>query len=779
MFSNGGMIMTEVNKKTNKTKKTKKNSKLRFALKISILVVLLLMLFATLFLYVKYGDDISEVKMSAEQLVSNSSLDTFRSAETSIVYGADGKQISVLKGEKDMYYIELDDIPQEAIDAMVVTEDKKFYKHKGIDLKAIVAAGVSLVKNNGEMKRGGSTITQQLARNIFLSNEKTFSRKIKEIFISLNLEKKYNKKQIMEFYLNNIYFANGYYGIEAASKGYFGKSCKELSLAQITFICSIPNSPTRYDPCVNFDNTIERKNRILDQMLADEKITDTEYNEAYNEEIKLKTSKTKKRNFVETYVTYCAVRALMKVQGFEFTDAITAANSSVYDEQYSDMYSQCQQMLYRSGYRIYTSIDIKKQKQLQTAINDALEADKEKGEDGIYKFQGAGVCIDNDTGKVVAAVGGRGQSVTGYTFNRAYQSYRQPGSSIKPVLVYTPAFERVYNPGTVMKDEPIEDGPKNSNGKYSGNITLRKAVEQSTNTIAWRLFDELNPEVCLRYLLKMNFARIQREDYTLAASLGGFTKGVSPVEMAAAYATLENEGIYREPTCIITITDAEGNPVVSDVVFEEEHIYDREATLAMTDVLQGVFKNGTARGFALDNMACAGKTGTTNDKKDGWFIGYTPYYTTSVWVGCDIPESRSDLLGNTYPARIWKTYMSEIHTDLPNVAFTKYEGEGSEVKKTPKPTKDPEEELEDNEPDDFEEDQFVPDDGMPDNSIDFDEPITNDQITTIATDVPPTQAPATQPPVAAQTPVPEPTQAPAAPTTDPDMPNNTIEEESF
>lgn len=735
-----------------KNKKEKKHPRLRFAIKVTVLMTLLMVTILTIFLYMKYGDRVINSRKEAIELVKASTLDTFRQTETSLVYDDSGKQIAQLKGDKDMYYITLDQIPQAAIDAMIVTEDKKFYSHKGIDLKAITAAFISLVKNKGDIKRGASTITQQVAKNIFLTNERTWTRKVKEIFIARELEKKYSKDNIMEFYLNNIYFAKGYYGIEAASKGYFNKSCNELSLAQVVFLCSIPNSPTRYDPIDNYDNTIERKNRILDQMLADGKINDVEYLEAYNEEITLTPPKNKKRNYVETYTMNCTVKALMKARGFVFKNTFKSDDElNAYNELYNDMYSECQQQLFRSGYRIYTSLNMKKQKALQKSINEQLEGDKEKSEDGIYSFQGAGVCIDNDTGKVVAAVGGRSQSVTGYTFNRAFQSYRQPGSSIKPILVYTPSFERNYTPSTTVKDEPIEDGPKNSNRKYMGSISVKTAVEQSVNTVAWKLFEELTPEIAINYLLRMNFARISRKDYTQAASLGGLTNGVSPVEMASAYATIENTGIYREPTCIVTIQDSNGNIIVSDDDFEEKAIYDPKAAATMTSVLEGVLKNGTGRGFALDDIPSAAKTGTTNDKKDGWFAGFTPYYTTVIWVGHDIPVSRDDLLGNTYPARIWFQYMSGIHENLEYRDFERLnEPEDSDVTKEPKKTKEPKEDDEDDEDyEDNEPDEEYPDiTDIPDNlAPDYQEP-----------DIPQTPADVpiiTPEPVPDETPVPE------------------------
>lgn len=736
-------------KKTKKSKK-KKHTKRGFILKVILLLFLIMTLGITLFLYAKYGDEIIAAKNDAKALVEASTPDTFKASATSLVYDIDGKQIAQLKGDKDMYYIGLDEIPDAAEKAMIDTEDRKFYSHKGIDLKAVAAAAVSLVKNKGQIKRGGSTITQQLARNIYLNNAKEWSRKIKEMFIALELEKKYSKEQILEFYINNIYFANGYYGLEAASKGYFSKSCSELSLAQITFLCSIPNSPTRYDPIVNYDNTVERKNRILEQMLSEGDITEEEYNQALSEKIELNVPEVKRRNYIETYVTNCAVKALMKESGFQFEYGIDKSKDEEYDEAYSDMYSQCQQQLYRAGYRIYTSIDMSKQRTLQKTINEQLSENKEKGEDGIFEFQGAGVCIDNDNGKVIAVVGGRSQSsITGYTFNRAYQSYRQPGSAIKPIAVYAPAFDNRYDATDIIKDEPIKDGPKNSNGRYMGNISLRTAVEYSVNTVAWKLFSELTPKKCLNYLIDMNFSKLVSEDYTLASSLGGITNGVSPIEMASAYAAIENKGVFREPTCIMAITDSEGNEVVTDDIFDEKRIYDKDAAMMMTDVLRGVLTKGTARGYELDGMSCAGKTGTTNEHKDGWFAGYTPYYTTVIWVGCDTPKSIDNLLGNTYPLYIWNAYMNQIHEGLENEEFER--SESSEPvhynTKEPKETEVPDDYIdEDEDNDDDNQDYEITQ--PPENDVVPQNPVTEAPVVTEAPKI-------TEAPVITATPVPD------------------------
>lgn len=645
--------------------RVKKHRKFWFGFKVFILIFLILILFGGAFLYFKYGRDVFKIQEDARALVQASTVETFRSSETTLAYNKKGKQIAVLKGDKDAYYLSIDRIPQYVKDAFIVTEDKKFYKHNGIDGKGIARAVVALLKNKGEKKQGASTITQQLARGVFLTTDKTYERKIKEIFIALELEKKYSKDQILEYYLNTIYFANGYYGIEAAAKGYFSKSCEELSLGQLTFLCSIPNNPTLYDPIDNYDNTVSRKNRILDQMLSDGVINQVEYDEAYNEKIELKIQEVTKRNYIQTYITYCATRALMKENGFTFKYEFDSdAEETVYKTEYNEAYATAQQMLLNNGYRIYTSIDLKKQKKLQSAVNSQLSGFKSKSKDGIYQMQGSAVCIDNKTGRVVAIVGGRSQKTEGYSLNRAYQSFRQPGSSIKPLIVYTPTLERGSTASTTVHDYEFSGGPSNSSGRYYGYVSLRYAVEQSLNTVAWQLFEKLTPEVGLDYLLKMQFSKIVKSDYYLPSSLGGLTYGASAVEMASAYATLENNGKYREPTCIIKILDSEGNVVVDDKV-KEKYIYNADAANSMVDIMKGVVTRGTARGLGLDNgMPSAAKTGTTNDKKDGWFCGFTPYYTTVVWVGYDTPKTVDDLYGSTYPGRIWNQFMNAIHSSL-------------------------------------------------------------------------------------------------------------------
>lgn len=654
-----------------KKKKKKKYRLFWFFVKLQFLLMLLVAAALGYYYYGGYAVQVQKMKSEAAQFVRSSTADTFCAAQTSVVYDKDGNTISTLKGEKDVYYLSYDEIPLDVCAAIVSIEDKKFYQHSGIDIKAIARAAKAAIEN-GEVTQGGSTITQQLARTVFLTQDKTWQRKVEEIFIATELEKKYSKTDILEFYLNNIYFGNGYYGIQAASIGYFNTEVKNLDLSQIAFLCAIPNNPTLYDPLTNMENTLGRRDRILANMYEDGKITESAYLMAKAEEITLSRPEHEKNNYVETYTYYCAIRLLMEQDGFTFqTEFEDEEEQNAYNEAYNQAYSEWQKKLFTAGYRIYTSMDLAMQAALQQTIDEKLADFTEVNEEGVYKLQGAGVCIDNETGYVRAIVGGRSQDFDGYTLNRAYQSYRQPGSSIKPLIVYTPALERGYTPDSIVTDQYIEDGPANADGSYSGEMTVRSALSRSKNTVAWQLFEELTPPVGLSYLKAMNFARITKEDERLTSALGGLTNGVSPVELTAAYAALENDGNYRKPTCIIKITDAEGNEILATDQ-EEKKIYKTTAARMVTDILTTAVTEGTGRGLGVSGMPSAGKTGTTNDNKDGWFAGYTRYYTTGVWVGYDMPAELPGLSGSTYPGAIWHTFMEQCHNGLTPAEFLPY-----------------------------------------------------------------------------------------------------------
>lgn len=664
-----------------KRDKRKKRRKVRRIILSYLLVIFLIVITVGGYAaYEKFGKQLLEYQKDAEEIVANSDEKTFRQDETSIVYDADGKMIREVKGEKQVYYKTYEEIPAYFVEAMVSVEDRRFYEHNGVDYEGIMRAAYILFKNNGAITQGASTITQQLARGIFLTNEVSYERKIKEIFIAWEMEKKYTKQEILEYYLNTIFFANSYYGIGAAAEGYFDKDLDQLSVSEVAFLCAIPNSPTYYNPRSNYDHTIERRDKILNDMHELGYINELELQMALDEEIVLAEEEKVSHDYVETYTNFCATEALMEASGFEFKYKFsTYEEQQKYNKAYRELYDEYYAKLYTGGYRIYTSIEPKKQKLLQKTVDEALVTDEEKNEEtGIYNLQGAATCIDNATGRVVAIVGGRTQNeIEGYSLNRAYQSARQPGSTIKPIIVYTPQLERGYTPATTVDDCKPEGPyaskmPKNS-GSYSDMTSLAAAVAASKNIVAYRLYTQLTPQVGTDYLYNMNFNYLTFEDReNLAGCLGGLTYGATTVEMASAYATIENDGEFRKPTCIVEITDAEGNVIVSDRI-KSRQVYEMNASRMMTSMLKGVFTGGTASGLGVPGMSCAGKTGTTDNNTDGWFCGFTPYYTTSVWVGYDTPQSTRGLWGSTYPGGIWSRFNREIHEGLTDLGFPDYE----------------------------------------------------------------------------------------------------------
>lgn len=664
-----------VGKHMAKKKKQKKHRVFWFVVKLQIVLMLLVLGALGYYYFGGYAKQIEAFQKEAAKLVAASNEKMFIPSQTSAVYDVDGRLISERSGEKDAEYIVYEDIPASFISAIISIEDKKFYKHNGVDIKAVFRAAKAMIVN-GEMTQGGSTITMQLAKLMFMeTSTKTWQYKVQQMFIAVELEKRYTKTQIMEFYLNNIYFANGYYGIEAACHGYFDCEPNELDISQVAFLLAIPNSPTYYDPLVNAEHTLARRDLILKNMWEDGRLSDEAYYSAKAENIVLKRAKRENtlwNNYVDTYVYRCATMALMEQRGFQFRYYFSSEEEEQeYDELYDELYADCQKELYSGGYSIYTSIDMDIQKELQNSIDTTLADFTDVSEDGVYDLQSAAVCIENSTGYVVAIVGGRSQEYSTYTLNRAYQSHRQPGSAIKPLIVYAPSFEKGYTLDTPVVDEEIEGGPNNSGDVYYGEVTLQTAIAKSINTVAWKLYEELTPEVGLQYLKDMNFTQIVPNDYGLATALGGFTKGVSPLEMAAGYATLENDGLYREPTCIKTILDSDQNVIYTSHMLQAV-IYSETSARMTTTALESVMEEGTGKAHKLVDMPCAGKTGTTNQNKDGWFVGYTRYYTTSVWVGCDTPKPVENLKGSTYPGMIWNTFMTKIHEGFAPMDFLPY-----------------------------------------------------------------------------------------------------------
>lgn len=648
-------------------KKLSKKKRRRRLIRRLILLTLLLAFVTTLAIFSPKIVKIIKLAQEAKELVNKSSLDTFMASGTTVIYDTDGNELCTMRESKDMYYVDIGQIPDTLQKSFVVMEDKDFYKHKGIDFKAIIRAVIANTEND-EIVQGASTITQQLAKNIFLSQEVTWQRKIKEIFVAWDLEKKYTKDQILEFYLNNIYFSNGYYGVGAAARGYFDKEVSELTVAEQVFIAAIPNNPTRYNPLTNYDNTVGRRDLILGKLYENDMINSMNYYTALDTQVVLaQQPEVSKNNSVETYARHCATESMMQANGFVFrTNFNNDDDYEQYKEIYENSYTLFQQKLLSGGYKVYTSINMDVQQMLQDAVDDNLKGYTAE-KDGVYEMQAAATCIDNSTGNVVAIVGSRTQDLEGYTLNRAYQSYRQPGSSIKPIIDYVPYLEKGNTPDTIVQDEYIQDGPKNADGTYMGSITLRTAVSLSRNTVAWNVLKELTPKAGSSYLLNQGFHKVWMDKEYNAIAIGGFTYGVSTEEMAGAYATIANEGEYRRVTCVSQINDTRGR-IVYDSSGRGQKIYDAESCRMMTDMLETAVNEGTGRGAAPDNAIVAGKTGTTNSNYDSWFCGYSAYYTVAVWQGYDYPAS----IPQSHTKDIFRQFMQDSHKALAKKDFPKY-----------------------------------------------------------------------------------------------------------
>ncbi len=646
----------------------------------------------------KVGKSIFAVKSEAEKVVRDSKVSDFKLTTPSKIYSSDGTKIATVSSEgEEGTYLSYDKIPKNVVNAFIAVEDQSFWKNNGTDSKGIARVLIRYITSGGSVSAGASTITQQLTKLTYLSSEKTIARKVKEIFIARGLAEKYSKKQIMEFYVNNCYFGNGAYGISDASTMYFRKNVSKLSVSQIAYLCAIPNRPEHYNPYKYPNNIITRRNKILKDMMEEGYISKSDYEVAIKETIRVKrkitTNNSKVYDYETTYAINCATRYLMKKDGFEFnTNYSSVSEYQSYQKAYAAAYTKARRKLARGGYKVKTTIDLQKQKQLQDVLDSRLSFNTLKNnKTGAYRFQGALTAIDNDTHKVVAIVGGRSQSksTTTYSLNRAYQSYRQPGSTFKPIAVYTPSLEKGYTRYSSVKNVDVSVAKRmksissivDMSGSY---MTMQQALTKSVNGCAYWLFAKITPSYGLSYIKKMNFSRVVPTDATFSAALGGLTYGVSTLEMANAYSTLENDGEYTEADCIDSISDNSGTNIYTAP--SSVSVYSKTASQTITQMMKSVITSGTASSmgwYGSSSTEAAGKTGTTNGGKDGWFCGYTPYYTVAVWVGYDTPQELSSLYGGTYPAHIWKSAMLQLIDGKETKSFSstpRYEDEASKYR---------------------------------------------------------------------------------------------------
>ena len=554
---------------------------------------------------------------------------------SSRIYDAKGKLITTVHAEENRIPVPITEVPQNLQNAFVAAEDVRFYEHHGIDPRGILRAAFSNLISRNATGQGGSTITQQLARNAFLTQEQTIKRKLLEVVLAFEIENKYTKKQILEMYMNQIYFGQGCYGIQTASKVYFGKDVKDLTLPQCAMLAGLPNSPNYYSPFRSLEAAKYRQGIVLDQMAKYGYISEADAAAAKAADVHL--AKPQTTNSTGTTASY-------------FINYVIQVISDKYDSD----------AIYKEGLQVYTTLDLDMQKEAEQALKKELPAGN-KDAKGLTQPQGAMLSIEVGTGHIKAMVGGRGED----HFNRAVQMVRQPGSSFKP-FVYLTAFENKYSPYDTISNEKKTYGggwtPKNYGGTSGGQVTIEEALVNSMNIPTIDLANKVGMSKILKTAEDCGISTLVKDgksnDDNLAASIGGLTNGVSVYDMAKAYSVFANEGKLIEPTAIIKVVDRNGN-VLEDHSGkpESKQLVDENAVYRLTSVVEEVISRGTGGNASIGRPA-AGKTGTTDDEHDAWFVGYTPELVTAVWIGDDT-SSNAGYTGGTIPAAIWRDFMSQ------------------------------------------------------------------------------------------------------------------------
>jgi len=555
-------------------------------------------------------------------------------AQATRIYAASGELVASLYRENRIP-IPLEAVPRHVRQAVLAIEDARFYQHPGVDLTGIARAIWHNIRS-GEIVEGGSTITQQLARTLFLSQERVLSRKLAEIVLALEIERRLTKDEILERYLNEVYFGQGAYGIEMAARVYFGKPARELTLGEGAVLAGIIRAPSAYSPHTNPQAARRRARLVIDRMVQLGMITPAQAGAVLRHPVTF---------------TPPANAGLVGIRAPYFISFVLPQLLGRFGEE----------LVYRGGLSVYTTLDTRLQalaeKVVRRGIDEGLAA-------GLRTSQAALVALDPRTGHVRAMIGGYDFDQT--QFNRAWQARRQPGSAFKP-FIYVTALANGVPPSRVLVDAPVAYRipgagvwrPKNYDRRFRGPITLRRALEHSVNVPAVRMLSELGPDRVIEYARRMGISSDLRPHLSLA--LG--TSEVTPLEMASAYGVLANLGVRVAPVAILKVTDASGKVLY-------EHFPDREIALAppvaylMTDILKGVITRGTGRAANIGRPA-AGKTGTTDDYRNAWFIGYTPTLVAAVWVGNDDNTPMRRVVGGGLPAKIWAAFMRSALEGVP------------------------------------------------------------------------------------------------------------------
>jgi len=570
----------------------------------------------------------------------------------SYIYDKDGAQVATIFVENRVP-VEFEKVPENVRNAFLAIEDVRFYDHNGLDLRRMVGALIADIKS-GTKAQGASTITQQLVKRAFLSPDKTLERKIQEAVLSIKLERQFTKPQIFEMYLNRIYFGEGAYGIQSAAQVYFNKNSWELNLEEAALLASLPKAPNTYDPFKNLEAATKRRNLVLDSMVR-AKFINAELAEATKEKpVTLSENKAgKSLNYKYPF----------------YVDYITELLIDKYGED----------TVYKGGLKVKTALDPKIQEYTEQALANEKNFPKSKDDNnGIIQPQAAAVVLDPYNGYIKAIVGGRNHKQK-RQFNRATDAVRQPGSAFKPIADYAPAIEKGKAPADVVLDEPFKDF-KNYDGAYHGLVTYRRAILNSYNIPAIKILQDTGVKKSIDFVKKLGITTLvtadinsSKNDENLSLGLGGLTRGVKPLELAAAFGAFANEGVYVQPTAILKVEDRDGN-IIDQFKPKKTIAMKKTTAYIMTDMLRSAVTSGTGTGASLGSRPVAGKTGTTSDYKDAWFAGYTPELVAVVWIGHDDPKPMRGITGGSYPARIWRDIMSKSLKNAPVKDFKKPAG---------------------------------------------------------------------------------------------------------
>jgi penicillin-binding protein 1A len=622
------------------SRKLEKQVKRRRWPKIVLLILVALVIVLTA-IWIKVGPQLKSTVADGYAYSNRLDAKDFYPKNSTIIYGADGKELKKFS-RSDAAYTNEKDINPMIREGLVEVEDSRFYIHHGIDMYAILRSiGARIFERRVQ---GGSTLTQQLVKNVVLKDQsQTMSRKIKEMVIAQEIEKKFSKKQILEFYINDVYMGHATYGFSSAANYYFSKNQSDLSIDQIAMLIGIPNNPVYYDPVQYPERSLKRRNMVLSIMNRNGLISNKTFQTARNKPLGLKLNKHTfdndiSKNYAINYAVFNATEELMKSSGFSMKYSFNSDKEmNDYDTKYSQAFQRAQGQLMNGGYSIHTTIDPTLQQKIEELVQSKYTGYDSRDKNGKLMPQLASTVIDNKTGNVIAIVGGRGTESD--QVNRAVTGYRQPGSSAKPLTAYAPAFERGYLPQSSVTDSPI-DGVHNWYSGYTGKTTIRHALENSINTIAIKLAHQDTKQLYYHNLTKMEFARMTPEDKRPNIAIGGFTIGTTTTEMASGYSSFSRSGNFVHPSNLAGIYDESNERMLYQNRHLEKKIYTADASYMMLNTMQSVITDGLGKAASLDNFKyTAGKTGTTDDANDSYFVGMTPDFTIANWTGNDLKSS--------------------------------------------------------------------------------------------------------------------------------------------